>query len=381
MSIFRLFERSKCAVVYNEWMKSVIVLVVIGLAMVGVYQFFQEPSSASKEEQANRVSMLSPVPVTQKSKRAVKKNNTLFVPYWNPSVDAETKENYDTFVYFGVAIDQEGEILQDSGLAGIDVFVESTQGKKQYLTLRMIDTDTNNVILEDTVKQKRIFEGIIPLLQQYEFDGLVLDLEMSAIPLTDLRNNISLFIQRFGDALQEADTRFAVTLYGDVYYRARPYDVKLIGTQVDEIMVMAYDYHKARGEAGPNFPFTGKSHYGYDFQEMIADYLTDVPPEKLTILFGMYGYDWTLGSQGKPLKAAKARALTDIQDMIQPSCGLINCQIIRDEKTEEAKVIYKDDEGYGHELWFEDEQSAQVKIEFLDEAGIGSVGYWVYGYF
>jgi len=32
-------------------------------------------------------------------------------------------------------------------------------------------------------------------------------------------------------------------------------------------------------------------------------------------------------------------------------------------------------------MWYEDEESAQVKIDYLKEKGVGSIGYWAYGYF
>ena len=85
----------------------------------------------------------------------------------------------------------------------------------------------------------------------------------------------------------------------------------------------------------------------------------------------MYGYDWTLGSQGKPLKAAKAVPLNQID----------NTGAFVDPASKEKHIRYVDDEGYDHILWYEDKESVKVKIEYLKKQGIGSVGYWVWGYF
>lgn len=180
-----------------------------------------------------------------------------------------------------------------------------------------------------------------------------------------------------------------MTIYGDALYRVRPYDVKELSPHVDQIYIMAYDFHKSRGEPGPNFPLTRsprrrfgeagrsesegghKKEYGYDFQTMIADFTQIVPREKITVLFGMYGYDWTLGAQGKPLKAATAVPLLEIDT----GGAIIN------PNSKEKYIEYLDDEGYEHVLWYEDHESVNVKIDYLKTQGIGRVGYWVWGYF
>ena len=127
---------------------------------------------------------------------------------------------------------------------------------------------------------------------------------------------------------------------------------------------MAYDFHKRRGEPGTNYPFER-------FKEMIADFTTIMSPQDITVVFGMYGYDWTLGKQGLPLKAAVA----------VPLDGIDGIDAIVDPNSLEKHILYIDDEGFNHELWYEDEESADVKIEYLKEQGVGSVGYWVWGYF
>lgn len=360
-------------------MKKIIALGVIILCFAGVYRFFQTPSPLPQEKKEVVAIRSTTTPTVITPSMAITERS-LFVPYWNPQVDEDTKNNYDTFIYFGIAANQDGSIKQDQGYENITLFQQSTIGKKQLLTIRMLDTDSNHAILEDEDKQQALLNGIVSIVEEYDFDGIVLDLEVSALPLTDVRNNITLFIQRVSDVMRDEERYFAATMYGDVYYRARPYDIKAIGNSVDELMIMTYDFHKSRGEPGPNFPFAGRSTYGYDFQAMIADFAHDIPLQKVTILLGMYGYDWTLGPQGKPLKGAKALPLSDIQDMIEP-CILDKCNVSRESGTKETKVTYRDGEGFAHELWFEDDESAQVKINYLEKQGIGRVGYWVYGYF
>ena len=365
-------------------MKKFVFLVVVILIIVGIYRFIRNPQTESNHtvEKKERVNITSnPVAKPHVKKRVSHEQQVLFVPYWNASVDEQTKNQYDTFVYFGIAVDEDAHIKEDEGLSNIEQFQKSTSGKKQLLTIRMLDSDTNHTILESTSLQKTLIDEILPVINQYDFDGIVLDLEVSSLPLTDVRNNISLFIQQLSESMHKQQKYVAITLYGDLYSRARPYDVHTIAESADEIMIMAYDFHKSRGEPGPNFPMAGRSTYGYDFPSMIRDFINDAPSEKVTVLFGMYGYDWALGPQGKPLTAAHALPLTDIINLIKPSCELKNCKVTQNSETHESTIRYTGDDGSKHEVWFEDEQSADVKKQYLEEQGIGSVGYWVYGYF
>ena len=47
----------------------------------------------------------------------------------------------------------------------------------------------------------------------------------------------------------------------------------------------------------------------------------------------------------------------------------------------EKNIRYKGEDGYDHVIFFEDEESAQVKTDYLKEKGIGSISYWAWGYF
>jgi len=308
-------------------------------------------------------------------------HQSVFVPYWNIPTLSSNNDEHDTVIYFGVSPDAKGNIIHDSGYANIGPFLKNTSAdKERLLTVRMLNTENNQTILDAPDIQKKIIDETMQLTIDNNFDGIVLDLEMGVIPFEDTQNSISEFVSHFSNSVHDSDKTFSMTIYGDVFYRGRPYDLKTLAPHVDQIYIMAYDFHKSRGEPGPNFPLVRRSKsgggpdeidYGYDFKSMIDDFISVVPREKLTILFGMYGYDWTLGAQGKPLKAATAIPLNEID-----SEGAVV-----DSRSKEKYVTYIDDDGFDHILWFEDKESVAVKIDYLKSQGIGKVGYWVWGYF
>jgi len=352
------------------------IIIVTGLVLaVSIWFYF---SGVGEQEQITR-QIISPTVITPKKPVPSDISQTMvFIPYWNiPS--EEDFSGYDTLIYFGVTPDNEGALKKDTGFSGLETFVTHTSPtKKRYLTVRMLDTATNIDILENQSAQASLIEKLSELSVQHHLEGVVLDLEMSVIPFSDTQKDISHFVTRMADQLHKRNLELMVTIYGDTFYRSRPYDVSLLGDKADRILIMAYDFHKSRGEPGPNFPFDRKGEY--DFKQMVQDFSQHVDAEKLTVVFGMYGYDWTLGEQGLPLKTANAIPLHEIESDIIPGCTG-DCIISTDKASQETKVTYSDPEGYDHVMWFENEASVEVKKEYLEEQGIGSIGYWVWGYF
>lgn len=363
-------------------MKKLLLLVIIlfGFGFIAIKNINSQTEKNSKEKiqekiqiEQNREALEEKLEVVSSVKKSV------FVPYWNIE-NTENLAEYDEVIYFGISVNENGVNKDEQGFANLQNFVDSTNKSKQYLTVRMLNTETNLTILESSEAQKRVIDDVIFVANEYGFDGIVLDLELSVIPFSNVKDNISMFISTFSDELESENLKFDVTLYGDMYYRGRPYDVKKIASKVDKVLIMAYDFHKSRGEPGPNFPFTGQKKYGYDFQQMISDFQKDIPSEKIVVIFGMFGYDWTLGSQGLPLTSATAFTLADAQEGFTPTCNYISCIVTRDLESKEMKGTYIDDENYKHEIWFEDEESVQIKTNYLKEQGIGSISYWTWGY-
>jgi spore germination protein YaaH len=133
---------------------------------------------------------------------------------------------------------------------------------------------------------------------------------------------------------------------------------------------------------------------------MIDDFLRFVPAEKLTVIFGMYGYDWRVDEKKRPITSAKALTLAEIKNKFLNNendeeqkfkCRLKNCIIRRDSLAKEMEINYTisaeepDAEGIYridyHIVWYEDEESVATKMKFLEEKGIGSIAYWAYKYF
>lgn len=316
-------------------------------------------------------------------------SKSVFIPYWSIATEAAQLKQYDKVYYFGVTTANLGINRRDTGYLNLKNFikvVDSTQ--ESVLVLRMLDENDIHTVLDSENLQNKIIDDLIDLAQENQFQGIALDLEISTLFPESVEGKISQFALRLFNSAKKVKLKTSLIVYGDAFYRKRPYDLVVLAAQVDEVAVMAYDYHKSRGEPGPNFPFLGKEKYGYDFQTMVGDFIKVVPKQKLTIIFGMFGYEWSVDEKKKPVMPAKSLSLNEIKTKFLEKCEWQDCVIKRDELSGETEINYitsqlKDDFAYlyYHIVWFEDEQSVKIKSDWLKQQGITNVAFWAYGYF
>lgn len=362
---------------YNGRMKRILAGIAV-LLLISSFIFFTTKSENKKETPTQ-----NPTPTASQvlSSTSNKETKILFVPYWGQTQERIPDKYGDALIYFGIAPGKDGIDKEEPGYLGLARFEAISEGRITLLILRMIDQDMSFSILKDKKLQEKIITETVEVAKQYGLEGIVLDLEISSLPFASITNQMNSFVEDFSKATKKESLSFSMMFFGDTFYRLRPYDVVTLIKHLDRAMIMAYDFHKAKGDFGPNFPFNGKEIYGYDFTVMVNDFLNIVPEEKLVVVFGMFGYDWKVDENKKPLEQARAITLTVAKKQFIDQCVFVQCKIKRDEQSSEITVSYIDKEENKHVVWFEDEESVAKKREFLKEKGINSVGFWAYSYF
>ncbi len=303
------------------------------------------------------------------------RQKSIFLPYWSIDENEIAVNDYERIIYFGITGTTNGIDKDDAGYTALENFKkQDTRNKQSLLTVRMTNSDVNFSVLQNLDSQEKIIDQAIEIAKEFNFDGVVLDFELFSLFDERVPMQINEFVQRFYKKAKDDNLTFVLTIYGDVFYRKRPYDISTLSKNSDEIMIMAYDFHKSSGEPGPNFPLP-------EFKTMISDFLKVVTEEKLTLVFGMYGYDWTVDEQKRPLKQASAVTLNQIRDKYLENCSFKNCVVFRDKTSSESEINFVDESGRSHIIWFEDEKSVEEKIKTLQQKNISKVAYWAYGYF
>lgn len=344
---------------------------VIGFVASGGW--FESKSSATKSFEPS----LQPS-VTGNVKNSIFQES-VFVPYW--SLEHFEPENNKVYFYFGVTGDTNGINTLEAGYKNMEEYFSLLPNdSKRIVVVRMTDSSLNSQILKDPSSQQKIIEDSLKLSRAYRLDGILFDFEMSSISFDVVTNRVTAFYKTFYEASRNENLAFYTTMYGDTLYRVRPYDLEKLSQYTDQVFIMAYDFHKARGNPGPNFPLEGREVYGYDFKQMTDDFLQSFPSEKLSIIFGMFGYDWKVDPQRKSVEQARSLSFFQINQKFS-ECIPPDCQKGSDQKSGESWVKYKDSEGSSHEVWYESLESVKMKQEFLRQKGINNFSYWAYSYY
>lgn len=363
-------------------MKKGIPLLILLLIILGVSFAFQK---AKGKIGGDFTGNLPQVAVPQQSvtppSKVTTRTKSIFVPYWSVTGEEIDTTGYDSVIYFGIAASKEGIDEKDQGFRRLKTFTENVSSSRTFLTLRMIDRETTLAILKDKKAQEAVVAQTLSLAKEHGFTGVVLDLELSALPFDSLIKQITTFTTGFSEEAKRSDLQFVMTVYGDTYYRIRPFDIATLAKHVDSFLVMAYDFHKAGGNPGPNFPLNGKTTYGYDFETMLSHFLAYVPAERLGIIYGMFGYDWIVDEEGKVQGPGEAKSLLVIRNSIIAKCEVLLCQMHRDTKSSEMTITYTSIDGKKHVVWYEDEVSVKKKEELAGRLGVGTSSFWAYSFF
>ena len=306
---------------------------------------------------------------------------SIFVPYWTLVRNEKIDGDYDSLIYFGVTPNDTGIDTEDDGYNNISLFLSAAESQQKILAITMIDKEFNSGVLRNPSLQQKIIQQSIEIAKEKGFDGVLLDYESSALAFDTVVNRISTFSNNFYKSAHAQHLSYDVALYGDTFFRSRPYNVKDIAQHSDRIFIMAYDFHKANGSPGPNFPLNGKNTYGYDFTSLITDFTDEVRPDKLSVVFGMFGYDWQVNSKGEAEDTGVSVSDNNAQKRFISHCDFSRCKVTHDSVSAETKVIYRDSDNQAHEVWFENQNSVAKKKQYLQSLGISSVSYWAYSYF
>jgi cellulose synthase/poly-beta-1,6-N-acetylglucosamine synthase-like glycosyltransferase/peptidoglycan/xylan/chitin deacetylase (PgdA/CDA1 family)/spore germination protein YaaH len=138
------------------------------------------------------------------------------------------------------------------------------------------------------------------------------------------------------------------------------WDLPAFAKVTDKIFLMAYDEHEGGGEAGP----IASQRW---FARVVADSAYGIPPSKLVVAIGSYGYDWHDGG-GDPV---------DVEEAWQQArdSGAVPTW---DKTSGNTSFAYQEGDSR-HVVWLLDAASAYNEIAFLQHSGVGSVALWRLG--
>jgi len=141
------------------------------------------------------------------------------------------------------------------------------------------------------------------------------------------------------------------------------HDYAAISQAVDRVLLMTYEWGYTYSPPMAVAPLP-------NVRRVVEYALTEMPSNKIWLGIPNYGYDWiTPFRQG-----TKA---TSISNQYAVSLAMrYGAEIQFDSDSQTPRFRYTDENGTGHEVWFEDARSIRAKLNLISEYGLSGAGYW-----
>lgn len=217
--------------------------------------------------------------------------------------------------------------------------------------------------LNNQTTRTNLINNIINLITERGYGGVNIDFERIA---TEDRDIFTQFLFELKSRLNEQYYILTVAVppktSEDIPWLLG-YDYGGIGSVVDLMFIMTYDWHHTESEPGPVAPIN-------EVRRTIEFAINHVPKDKIILGVPLYGYDWpipyTPDRPGSALSNADAVNLAmQYQSPIQYS-----------DEFATPSFRYVDESGQMHEVWFEDSRSISEKMKIMRDFKIQGLGAW-----
>jgi peptidoglycan/xylan/chitin deacetylase (PgdA/CDA1 family)/spore germination protein YaaH/glycosyltransferase involved in cell wall biosynthesis len=243
-------------------------------------------------------------------------------------------------------------IARQNGIKIIPVLDNSTDGVFGRQKVR--------ALLSSPSASRQLVANLTAFIQTNRFDGLNLDFE-------NLDDSDWKLIPAFIASLRAALPGKFLAI--DVEAEANPQVVAELATQVDRVILMAYDEHDEGGDAGPiaSAPWT---------ESVLEKMLSEVPEDKVILGVGAYSYDWTAGKKAaEPLSYQEAITLAADNHEGEPPEDIISL----DDNAINSTFGYVDESGKNHRVWMLDAISGYNQARIGRAFGIRDMAVWSLG--
>lgn len=325
--------------------------------------------------------LLSPLPslinFPLNKRRAPNSPKTIlgFLPSWNFKYESTIKYDLLTDVaIFGLEAAPNGSIkdqICNSQICGTIIRKIHEKNGRAILVLRAFDNETIESISTSQGKQVKLIDEILKIAKQKNFDGINIDFEYAGDPGGEIRNKFSEFVALFRE---KSKTNFVLSIdvYADAALSPRLWNLDKIAPNVDQVIVMAYDYNRPSSDySGPVAPLS-------EIKESIAAIIEIVPNEKIILGVPYYGYEWPTYSK-EPISKTKDVGYLATYKRIKELLNLPTSTKGWDEKSF-TPFIVSTESGKTTQIFYDDQLSLGLKYDLVNDADLGGIAIWALGY-
>lgn len=242
-----------------------------------------------------------------------------------------------------------------------------SKGKKVWpLFGNKFDPILTDSVLNNSTKRQKLVATLKNSLVQTKSDGINVDFEN-----IDPKNkqDFVLFITELKKALQPLNIKVSVDVTRENIdpFWSGSLDRKKLGEVADYIVMMGYEEHWGGSQipgSVASFPWTKKG---------VELLMNDVPSNKIILGVPFYTREWVTNLTTKKVKSID-RTMSEVDGIIS-SKGL---KKVWDQNTQQNYIEYSTN-GEKHQIWMEDKQSIQLRINMVNDYKLGGIAAWYIG--
>ena len=226
-----------------------------------------------------------------------------------------------------------------------------------------------NVVLANPALREKLINNAIQIMDAKGYKVLNIDFE-NVLPAD--RENYNQFLQLAVDRLHPRGYLVSTALapkvsatQGGLLYTAHDYEAH--GRIADFVVLMTYEWGYRKGPPQAISPLN-------QMRRVVEYALSVMPAEKIFLGFQIYARDWLL-----PHVQGQEAETFSPQEAIRRAVKY-GAAIQYDSTAQSPFFRYVDEQGRGHEVWFEDARSAQAKFDMVKQYNLRGVSYWALGF-
>ncbi len=327
-----------------------------------------------------------------------------FQPFWLlPKTDENSLDMLTTLSYFSLSMKGDGTLIskinskeEEPGLTNLKSerlaarLSKARERKlKTSLTVTLFSQTELSLLLKNPEQSAlKLLEEITPVLTQYQFSDLNLDIESFREASLEEQQQLAVFLRTVKENLKKTSPQatLSIELTVSSLFSQQLLDPVEIGKVADRVILMAYDF-QTRGSylTGPVAPISGAPDLRLmDIRSSLALAVKKISPEKLLLGVPLYGYSWeTISNQpGAPVIPGTGLTvpISQVPELKGQLEGCSDCSFGFDQVAGSPYLILLTPEKSFRHYYFEDVTSIRKKMTLANEFHLGGVALWAVGY-
>ncbi|WP_066834557.1 glycosyl hydrolase family 18 protein [Rufibacter ruber] len=311
---------------------------------------------------------------------------------WHPYWQGEMWNTYDfsnlhTIAWFSYEVNPstgEYSTIRSWNTTGL-IQAAHSAGVKVVLTVTNFGEANNAALLNKATSRETLISTLISLVKSRGGDGVNIDFEFVAAAE---RNALTSFMNTLADRFHAEipGSRVSIALPAS-FSSTNAFDVAAM-TQVDDFLIMGYDYWYAGSPtAGPVAPL-GPSGWDYwgpsqNLTRSVDNYLTQLPAAKVLLALPFYGRRWATESDvvGAASKTQNSKVASESVTYATAKQELATKGYVRKWNSQGSVpyYIYQENNQW-FQTYYDDVESLGLKLDLINSKGLAGMGIWALGY-